>query len=375
MNKYRKIFILFFLLFFQENISKAQIQSDFKGQLSWLNAYSNAQKFNSTLRYIPEYSAKYEFDSTRKIDFESSFNFTTSYFTDSGKVAFNPSAYRLWVRYSTKQSELRLGLQKIDFGSATLLRPLQWFNRIDPRDPLRITNGVKALLGRYYFVNNANLWIWGLLNNTEVRGMDIFSTKRKYPEVGGRLQLPVPKGEIAFTYHHRTGILPENFPAQVNSSFAENRIGFDTKLDLIAGIWVEGTSIFRNTDLGSLGNQTALTLGTDYTFGLGSGLNLMFEKMWVGFGEKFVKYQQNIHINALVSTYPININNRISVYGIYSKKSEIGSLVGNFEHQFKKITAYLMFFHNQAGSFSLLQNQMGTQFNGNGFNILLIYNH
>ena len=375
MNKYRKIFILFFLIFFQENISKAQIQSDFKGQLSWLNAYSNAQKFNSTLRYIPEYSAKYEFDSTRKIDFESSFNFTASYFTDSGKVAFNPSAYRLWVRYSTKQSELRLGLQKIDFGSATLLRPLQWFNRIDPRDPLRITNGVKALLGRYYFVNNANLWIWGLLNNTEVRGMDIFSTKRKYPEVGSRLQLPVPKGEIAFTYHHRTGILPENFPAQVNSSFAENRIGFDTKLDLIAGIWVEGTSIFRNADLGSLRNQTALTLGTDYTFGVGSGLNLMFEKMWVGFGEKFGKYQQNIHLNALVGTYPININNRISVYGIYSKKSEISSLVGNFEHQFNKITAYLMFFHNRSGSFSLLQNQMGTQFNGNGFNILLIYNH
>ncbi|MCA0362502.1 MAG: hypothetical protein LCH67_00520 [Bacteroidetes bacterium] len=375
MNKYRKIFILFFLIFFQEYISNAQIQSDFKGQLSWLNTYSNAQKFNSTLRYIPEYSAKYEFDSIRKIDFESSFNFTTSYFTDSGKVAFNPSAYRLWVRYSTKQSELRLGLQKIDFGSATLLRPLQWFNRIDPRDPLRITNGVKALLGRYYFVNNANLWIWGLLNNTEVRGMDIFSTKRKYPEVGGRLQLPVPKGEIAFTYHHRTGILPENFPAQVNSSFAENRIGFDTKLDLIAGIWVEGTSIFRNADLGSLRNQTTLTLGTDYTFGLGSGLNLMFEKMWVGFGEKFGKYQQNIHLNALVGTYPININNRISVYGIYSKKSEISSLVGNFEHQFNKITAYLMFFHNRSGSFSLLQNQMGTQFNGKGFNILLIYNH
>ncbi|MFN8431871.1 MAG: hypothetical protein U0V04_17955 [Spirosomataceae bacterium] len=375
MNKYRIIFILFILIFFQENICKAQIQSDFKGQLSWLNAYSNAQKFNSNLRYIPEYSAKYEFDSTRKIDFESSFNFTTSYFTDSGKVAFNPSAYRLWVRYSTKQSEIRLGLQKIDFGSATLLRPLQWFNRVDPRDPLRITNGVKALLGRYYFVNNANLWIWGLLNNTEVRGMDIFSTKRKYPEVGGRLQLPVPKGEIAFTYHHRTDILPENFPAQVNSSFAENRIGFDTKLDLIAGIWVEGTSIFRNADLGSLRNQTALTLGIDYTFGLGSGLNLMFEKMWVGFGEKFGKYQQNIHLNALVGTYPININNRISVYGIYSKKSEISSLVGNFEHQFNKITAYLMVFHNQSGSFSLLQNQMGTQFNGNGFNILLIYNH
>ncbi len=375
MNNFGKILFLIFLLFFQKNISKAQIQSDFKGQLSWLNAYSNAQKFNSNLRYIPEYSAKYEFDSTRKLDFESSFNFTASYFTDSGKVAFNPSTYRLWIRYSTKQTELRVGLQKIDFGSATLLRPIQWFNRIDPRDPLKITNGVKAILGRYYFVNNANLWVWALLNNTEVRGMDIFSTKRKFPEIGGRIQFPLKKGEMAFTWHRRNGILPDNFPQVVSSSFAENRVGFDTKLDLKVGLWFEATSIFRKSNLGSLRNQTAATLGTDYTFGLGSGLNVIFEKMWVGFGENFGKYEQNIHLNALITTYPIDINNRISVYGIYSKKSEINSLVGNFEHQFNKITAYLMVFHNQSGTFSLLQNQMGPLFNGNGFNILLTYNH
>ena len=28
---------------------------------------------------------------------------------------------------------------------------------IDPRDPLQLTNGVWGLLGRYYFMNNANL--------------------------------------------------------------------------------------------------------------------------------------------------------------------------------------------------------------------------
>ena len=67
------------------------------------------------------------------------------------------SPYRIWVRYQIKNWEFRLGLQKIDFGSAQLLRPIQWFNQIDPRDPLGLTNGVNGLLVRRYFKNNSNL--------------------------------------------------------------------------------------------------------------------------------------------------------------------------------------------------------------------------
>lgn len=193
--------------------------------------------------------------------------------------------------------------------------------------------------------------------------------------MGGRIQFPLKKGELAINYHHRTSTLPQTINQDVNNSFAENRFGFDTKLDLKVGLWLEASTIFRKINIEALKNQTAVTLGTDYTFPLGSGLNLIFEKMWIGFGESLTNYSQNIHINALVGSYPININNRINLYGIHSKKSEIKSLVGNFEHQFKKINAYFMVFYNQTGSFSLLQNQMGPQFNGTGFNILLTYNH
>ena len=35
------------------------------------------------------------------------------------------------------------------------------------------TNGVNALLGRYYFNNNANIWLWGLYGNEDPRGFDI----------------------------------------------------------------------------------------------------------------------------------------------------------------------------------------------------------
>ena len=68
---------------------------------------------------------------------------------DSTDFRFKP--YRLWLRYSTSHLEIRAGLQKINFGSSNILRPLMWFDKMDFRDPLMLTDGVYALLGRYYF--------------------------------------------------------------------------------------------------------------------------------------------------------------------------------------------------------------------------------
>ena len=82
----------------------------------------------------------------------------------------NIEPYRVWFRYQIKNWEFRVGLQKIDFGVAQLLRPIQWFNQIDPRDPLGLTNGVRGLLIRHYFKNNSNLWVWGLYGNEKQRG-------------------------------------------------------------------------------------------------------------------------------------------------------------------------------------------------------------
>ena len=88
------------------------------------------------------------------IDFEASANLY-------GTFAFHPfdeahsdgglKPYRLWTRYSSDQFELRLGLQKINFGSASMLRPLMWFDQMDPRDPLHLTDGVWASAGTLLF--------------------------------------------------------------------------------------------------------------------------------------------------------------------------------------------------------------------------------
>ncbi|MCK4930924.1 MAG: hypothetical protein KAT01_02070, partial [Candidatus Aminicenantes bacterium] len=166
------------------------------------------EKVNPQLgfRYIPELafettlSEKYTLDAELSLDLfgYARFSSLTDVTTD-GDI----DPYRLWTRFSSSQFEARVGLQKINFGSAMLFRPLMWFDRLDPRDPLQLTDGVYGLLMRYYFVNNSNIWLWGLYGNEDPKGLEVVPTKKGTVEFGGRIQAPLWTGELAFTYHHR----------------------------------------------------------------------------------------------------------------------------------------------------------------------------
>ena len=129
-----------------------QSELEFNGQLSGFGNYSPDSELDVLVggRYISELNYGIMLDSTKALDFEVSINIY-------GSVLFQPfdsaywdggiQPYRIWARYTGKRYEVRLGLQKIDFGSATLLRVLQWFNQIDPRDPLQLTNDVYGAVG------------------------------------------------------------------------------------------------------------------------------------------------------------------------------------------------------------------------------------
>lgn len=233
------------------------------------------------LRYVPTLHWEKNIGSGMSLSFEAALNiFGTASFPSGGESLSDARAriYRGWVRFATPRFEARFGLQKINFGSATLLRPLMWFDRIDPRDPLQITDGVPGLLLKYTFQNNANVWLWGLFGGGGVKGWEIFPTARKSTELGGRIQLPVPKGEAGFTWHHRrmdpgrgAFALPGARPA------SEDRIAFDGKWDLGIGLWVEGAMIKSASTALALPYERALTLGADYTLGIGGGLKVLGE--------------------------------------------------------------------------------------------------
>ena len=267
------------LLHAQDTICK------FKGQL---DAYAglnmtNPVQWQTGGRFIPSFSIGKTWKNNMKFDSEISVNSFLDYqFSDWNKIRSDNSIkpYRFWLRFSSDRFELRAGLQKINFGSASMLRPLMWFDRMDPRDPLQLTDGVYALLGRYYFQNNANAWLWMLWGNDKTKGWETVQSSSRIPEFGGRIQIPVPKGEVAISFHHRTADLNGSISPLLlhgSATYPEDRLGLDGKWDLGVGLWAEYSLIHSILDTAYFQPWTKLfTLGMDYTFNLGNGLYVCY---------------------------------------------------------------------------------------------------
>lgn len=357
-----------------------QSKFEFNGQLSGFGNYSPDSELDVLVggRYIPEINYGIMLDSTKALDFEASINMY-------GSVLFQPfdtaywdggiQPYRIWARYTGKRYEVRLGLQKIDFGSATLLRALQWFNQIDPRDPLQLTNGVYGALGRYYFRNNANIWLWVLYGNDELRGYDALGTYVDFPEFGGRVQYPVPKGEIAFSYNYRKvnisgvdTILPYN-------KIPENRVAVDGKWDVGVGVWFELSYVHRAENIGLLTNQTLLNLGVDYTFGIGNGLNVVAEHLVMAYHESSINIRETINTTAINLTYPITMYDNLNCIMYYSYDEQAFSFFLNYEHQFKRVSAYVMAYYNPEVQSAHQENELTYTTYGPGIRLMIVFNH
>jgi hypothetical protein len=357
-----------------------QNKIDYDGQLSIIGSYSPDNELDAFIggRYIPEFSYGFALDSTKTFDLEASANI-------SGSVLFHPfnksnsdgnvDPYRIWLRYTSNQFELRAGLQKIDFGSASILRPIQWFNQIDPRDPLQLTNGVYGLLGRYYFLNNANIWVWALYGNEKTRGFDAINTNDKHPEFGGRLQYPVPKGELALSYHHRTANSEDLSYVPQLEKIPENRIALDGKWDVVVGLWFEAAYVRKSKNLDILTNQSLFNLGVDYTFGLGNGLTVIAEHLFAASDKKAFQFENTSNVTAATMAYPLGFFDSLSSVVFYNWTSKDFSFFLNYQHEFQKFTGYVMTYYNPKAQVGIQQNELFNQFSGPGIRLMVVYNH
>jgi hypothetical protein len=378
----RTFLILTFSLFFAFTGNCIPPDSlSFKGQLSGWLLYNGNNKLPVYTggRYIPQLNYNLQFKKDNHIDFEASFNINGSagfHPFDSLRTSGQFKPYRLWARYSSRQFEVRIGLQKINFGSASLLRPLMWFDQVDPRDPLKLTDGVWGVLGRYYFLNNANIWLWGLYGNKDPKGWEISGTYKYFPEVGGRIQLPIPAGEAAITYHHRIADT-RNMPGISNqfSEVSENRIGFDIKLDLITGLWFEGTWTTNNRELGSFTNQEVFNAGVDYTFGIGNGLYAIFEQLLAAGDEKAFRFQNSTSFSLLSLSYPVSLSDNINGIVYYDWKNKCSYNFLNWQKQFNNITLYFMGYWNPENYKIPTQGSDQNLFAGKGIQVMLVLNH
>jgi hypothetical protein len=279
--------------------------------------------------------------------------------------------YRAWLRFATHTFEARVGLQKINFGSATLFRPLMWFDRVDPRDPLQITNGVTGALARYYFPNNTNVWAWALVGNTATKGWETFPTGHGTFEAGGRFQTPVPAGEVGLTYDHRDANLAA-LPG--GGSVPEDRFGLDGKWNLGFGLWGEGALVHERTTLVP-GYQRFWTLGADYTIGVGNGLYVLAEHSRFDAAATAFGSGRGASLSGLMMNYPLGILDRVSaiVYANWTQSQWYRILT--WQRTYDVWTFYLLLFWNPRQPLALGVQQQTTAFAGRGLQIMATFNH
>lgn len=387
--------IWLFLLFHCEGFAQAMSAPIHKNRLKWvfrdtlmlsgqfsswgLYNQGNDEPLFSGARYIPKLNYSILHKDNRQIDFEGSANILgTMGIEPFDKISRYGSIqpYRLWARYAGNQLEIRVGLQKINFGSATLLRPLMWFDQMDPRDPLQLTNGVWGALGRYYFLNNSNIWLWCLYGNKKNRTWDADQTNGQYPEFGGRFQSPVPKGEVALSFHHRVTSVHDIVVTDNNCpAVDENRIGLDGKWDLGVGLWFEGTYMNKSTEVGEYTNMEIVNVGMDNTFAIGNGLNVVFEQLLLSFDHKPFSFSNPVSYSGLLLSYPISLIDNLSIISYFDWTSKSAYNFVNLKRQFNKLSIYFMAFWNPKNYQLPQQLNSGNYYSGRGIQLMLVFNH
>lgn len=353
------------------------------GQLSgWLTGnQGNSLITQAGFRYIPDVFIEKTLNSQLLADAEISLNtYATGNFNDwenpetEGKL----KPYRLWARFAGNQFEARVGLQKINFGSATLFRPLMWFDRMDPRDPLKLTDGVYGLLLRYYFQNNANIWMWGLYDNNDIKGWETAPTEDNGFEFGGRLQLPVFTGEAGITYHHRKTDFSQvlSVASVLDKKLVdENRFALDGKWDVEIGLWFEGAIIQRDTDISFMKYQRMWTIGADYTFGIGNGLNVLTEFFNSENSAKIFGAGDGIQFTGSSISYPVGLLDQVSGIYYYDWTNHDNYMLLNWQRTYDNWILYFIGFINPE-TVRLNQTQTGSNaFSGKGFQIMVVFNH
>jgi hypothetical protein len=377
------ITLIYILLFvFTGNLHAQDFSFLLENQFStWLSARKDKPwQYQTGGRYIPTLTIANQTKKGRLFDAELSVNtYANAFFKgtkyDNSDKDFKP--YRMWIRYSTPRLELRAGLQKINFGSATIFRPLMWFDKMDFRDPLQLTDGVYGILGRYYFPGNMNIWGWVLRGNDKVKGWETAPSKKNQNEYGGRFQVPVFTGELGLSYHNRKADFSAFYPmAQTTDKtwFPEELVGIDGKWDLGIGLWFEYVNKKNDRDNIVVTNtETFLNVGMDYTFGIGNGLSITSEYFW--YSNHAGNDQQKISKNyaALAVGYPFGLMNNVSGMVYYDRDTKEWFRFVNISRKYDYWSYYLMAYWNPGDS-ALYGSGNKSFFAGKGVQVMAVVN-
>jgi hypothetical protein len=353
------------------------------GQLAaWFNfEHQPEQNLGAGLRYEPRGDWRQEVGSGLELGLEGVLDAWAGLSKLDGEPTETDTdidVYRLWARAAAPRWELRAGLQKISFGSAMLLRPLMWFDQTDVRDPLKLTRGIHALLGRYSFQNNASVWLWSMLGNDEPRGWDTAPSDPDVLELGGRVQVPVPAGEVAGSYHRRTAEqeLP-SLPGQVpgRERFGEQRWGVDGRWDVGVGFWVEACAIHQDHQLEQLRWQRLGNIGVDYTFDVGNGLTTLVEQFVFERSAELGVSGTGPQFTAGSMQYLVGPPDRLRAIVYYEWEADRFYRMLSWERQYDHWSFHAAGFWNPEDARLFPQADAMAGMAGRGFQLLVAYDH
>ena len=358
--------------------------AELQGQLSTIGDMRKTESGGVSqigLRYIPTWSLVVPWP-TAIFDTEISFDINSSFkrqHNNGSSNNFKFNIYRFWIRRSTDNLEMRFGLQKITFGTARLFRPLMWFDKLDPRDPLQISEGVWAIRVRRDFSNNVNTSVWGLLWNNEPKGWELIPTKKNNIELGGRFQVPIWRGEIGFSTHSR--IIGRNaVPSYLNiatmsKATPEVKAALDGFFDIGVGLWFESSVVHADYGADFPNWQSMLTIGTDYTLAIGNGVTVTGEHFMYNVDDKLFSMDTAIHMTGLMAMYPISLFNQISSILFYNWDAELAYFFISFQRIYDDWTINLNTFFSSKSDESFSLNQSLSDFSSRGIQLMLIFNH
>lgn len=344
----------------------------YKGQLSAWTIQNRSQggwQSSSGIRYIPEIGIKQDLKEGSFIDIEVSANAVAFSNSEESESQVDLKLYRAKIRLATPKTETRLGLQQINFGPARLLRPLKWFDRLDPNDPLQLTEGVYGLRFRYYAENNANLWLWILTGSDQLKGYEVLPTVEEKPEYGGRVQVPLGGGEIAATLHSREVDGGKYFLPQ----YSESRYALDGQWDIGIGIWFE--FVIQHSDLDILLEKWTKTasLGIDYTIGVGSGVYFVLEHMAIAPSSNIFSWEEPVGISAFLVSYPLSLLDSLSLIGFYAWDEEYHHVTFAWQRNYDRFGINLALFHSPDRDDAGSTQSAGMA--GYGARLMIVFDH
>ena len=156
----------------------------------------------------------------------------------------------------------------------------------------------------------------------------------------------------------------------------QDNIGMDGKWDVCMGVWFEYLLKKQSKSyIFSKKYDQFLNLGTDYTFGIGSGITAGFEHFMMSSCDKIFYDPERLNFSALSLTYPIGLTDMITGMIYYNWKDQSWYRFINFNRSYDRISLYLMAYWNPE-NFNIYRN-VGEQnlFSGKGIQFMFVFNH